>query len=266
VQHLHASEAFDERLNFEHGDLSIRYTYTVCRNFPVMPWIAHFYTGLGAATALAAALAVFNGDYRAAFLWLGLQIAIDATDGVLARALRVKERLPFFDGARLDDIIDYLTYVFVPVLLLLRAELLPAEWGVWVGVAVLLASGYGFSQTAAKIKTTDHFFTGFPSYWNIVALYMYLLETRPLVNAAILLVFALLVFVPLRYVYPSRTVTLRGLTNVMAAGWAVLLIWSVWRLPERGGPWITISLAFPIYYFVLSLWLDWQSRSRAQYS
>jgi phosphatidylserine synthase len=84
-------------------------------------WIAHLYTALGVLCALAATLAVVQSDYRAAFLWLGLQIFIDATDGALARALNVKERLPQFDGARLDDIIDYLTYVFVPVLLTLHA-------------------------------------------------------------------------------------------------------------------------------------------------
>ena len=60
------------------------------------PWLAHAYTGLGAAVALAATLDVIQGDYRGAFLWLGLQIIIDATDGLLARALRVKELLPDF--------------------------------------------------------------------------------------------------------------------------------------------------------------------------
>jgi phosphatidylcholine synthase len=226
----------------------------------ISPWIAHLYTGLGAATALLATLAVVAGDYRAAFIWLGVQIFIDATDGVLARALRVKERLPDFDGARLDDIIDYLCYVFIPVLLLLHAGLLPAGWGVAVGILVLLASAYGFSQTAAKVKTTDFFFTGFPSYWNLVALYMFLLGLRQEVNAAILLIFAVLVFVPLRYVYPSRTVTLSGVTNVFGAVWAILTVWLVWRLPASDGPWVWLSLSFPVYYFVLSFYLDARSR------
>jgi phosphatidylcholine synthase len=224
------------------------------------PWIAHFYTGLGAAAALAAMLAVIDADYRAAFLWLGLQIAIDATDGLLARALRVKERLPHFDGARLDDIVDYLTYVFVPVVLLLHAGLLPARWGVWVGACVLLASGYGFSQSAAKVKMTDYFFTGFPSYWNLVAFYMYLFKLPPAANAVILLLFVVLVFVPLRYVYPSRTQAAAGLTNVFAAVWAILLVWMAWRLPATDSRWTTLSLAFPAYYFALSWWLDRRSR------
>lgn len=224
------------------------------------PWLAHLYTGLGAAVALAATLDVIEGNYRGAFLWLGVQLIIDSTDGLVARALRVKERLPHFDGARLDDIVDYLTYVFIPVLLILHAGLLPASWGVWAGALVLLASAYGFGQTAAKIKTTDYFFTGFPSYWNVIAVYQYVFRLSPSLNAAILIVFAVLVFVPLRYVYPSRTKTLSGWTNVLGASWALLMAWVVWRLPDTSGPWGMLSLVFPVYYLGLSLWLDRRSR------
>ena len=232
------------------------------RPFPVTPWLAHLYTGLGAAVALAATLAVIRGDYRGAFLWLGVQLVIDGTDGLLARALRVKERLPQFDGARLDDIIDYLTYVFIPVLLMLQANLLPAGWGVWVGALVLLASAYGFSHSAAKIETTDYFFTGFPSYWNLVALYVYLFRLPPAVNAAILVAFAVLVFVPLRYVYPSRTRTLSAATNVLGAIWGLQLTWIVWRLPATDLLFIQLSLLFPVYYLILSFVLDRRSRRR----
>ena len=224
------------------------------------PWLAHLYTGLGAGIALLAALAVIAGDYRAAFLWLGLQIFIDATDGVLARALRVKERLPHFDGARLDDIIDYLCYAFIPVLLLLRAALLPERWGVAVGAAVLLASAYGFSQAAAKVKTVDYFFTGFPSYWNLVALYLFLFRFAPEVNAAILLCFVVLVFVPLRYVYPSRTQTLSTVTLAFGALWGVVTLWTVWQLPVVDDRLTWASLTFPVYYFALSGYLDFRSR------
>ena len=227
------------------------------------PWLAHVYTGLGAVAALAAMLAVIRGDYRGAFIWLGVQLVIDATDGLLARALRVKERLPHFDGARLDDIIDYLTYVFVPVLLLLRAALLPPVAGVWVAALILLASGYGFSHSAAKVEAHDHFFTGFPSYWNLVAFYIYLCRLPPAVNAAILVVLALMVFVPLRYVYPSRTRSLSGVTNGLGVAWAVLLAWLVWRLPATDRWAIGLSFVFPVYYLILSLVLDRRSRRAA---
>ena len=228
-----------------------------------LPWLAHLYTGLGVVAALAAALAVIAGDYRGAFIWLGVQIAIDATDGLLARALRVQERLPNFDGGRLDDIIDYLTYVFVPVVLLLHAQLLPQRWGVVVASVVLLASGYGFGQTSAKMKTTDYFFIGFPSYWNLVALYLFVCRLPQEVNAAILLTFAVLVFVPLRYVYPSRTQTLNGVTNVLGAVWALVTMWMVWRLPVIDRRLVALSFVFPVYYFFLSFYLDRRSRRSA---
>ena len=95
-------------------------------------WLAHVYTALGAPLALLATLMVLGGDYRNAFIVLAAATVIDTTDGWLARWLRVKEVLPGFDGARLDDIVDYLTYVFVPVLLMLRAGLLPPGWGALV--------------------------------------------------------------------------------------------------------------------------------------
>jgi phosphatidylcholine synthase len=205
--------------------------------------------------ALAATFAVFEGRFREAFLWLGAACFIDTTDGWLARGLRVTQRLPGYDGARLDDIVDYLTYVFVPVLLIVRADLLPASAGTAVAALVLLASAYGFGQVEAKVATTDHFFTGFPSYWNIVALYLYVWRLPASMNAALLTALALLVFVPIRYVYPSRTVTLKVPTLMLGTLWAVLVIVAVWRLPATDGPWLTLSLVFVVYYGVLSLYL-----------
>ncbi|MEP7116314.1 MAG: CDP-diacylglycerol O-phosphatidyltransferase [Acidobacteriota bacterium] len=216
------------------------------------PWLAHLYTASGAFTALAAALAVHDGNYRVALGWLAAATVIDATDGVLARALRVKERLPWFDGAKLDDLVDYLTYVFVPVFLIVRAALVPPALALWLGSAVLMASAYGFSRVDAKVATTDYFFTGFPSYWNIAALYLYVWRFTPVVNAAILAFLVVMVFVPTRYVYPSRTATWRVATNLLGVMWAVCLVAMIWRLPAVDGPWMLLSLVFPVYYLTLS--------------
>lgn len=225
----------------------------------MIAWLAHLYTALGAVLALVSTLAVFDGSFRGALLALAAATFIDTTDGWLARALRVKERLPGFDGGRLDDIVDYLTYVFVPMLLVLEAGLLPDSWGIWVASLVLLASAYGFSQADAKVSTTDYFFTGFPSYWNIVALYMYVWQLAPGVNAAVLVLLAVLVFVPIRYVYPSRTETLRVPTLILGGTWAVIVVAMVWRLPATDGPWTALSVVFPGYYIGLSLWLHARS-------
>src|SRR4051812_39643180 len=170
------------------------------------------------------------GDYRQAFAWMAVATAIDAGDGVLARAARVKERLPTFDGGKLDDIVDYLTFVFAPAYLVYHARLTPATLAVLIVAAMLLSSAYGFSQAAAK--TSDHFFTGFPSYWNIVVFYLVVVGAPMTVNAAVLIGLAVLVFVPIAYVYPSRTPTLRAWTIVLGLVWAVLVLVMIWQYPH----------------------------------
>jgi phosphatidylcholine synthase len=221
---------------------------------PILPWIAHAYTATGAVWALLATAMTFAHNFRAAFIFLVVATFVDSTDGVLARAFRVKERLPNFDGAELDNIIDYLTYVFVPALIVWQADLVPNAFPVCS--AMLLSSAYGFAHAGAKIERgSDHFFTGFPSYWNIVAVYLYVLQLPQLVNAIILVVLAILVFVPIRYIYPSRTQTLMGPTLILGSTWAALCAWMIFRLPDTSGPWTLLSLVFPIYYVGLSLWL-----------
>jgi phosphatidylcholine synthase len=217
-------------------------------------WLVHAYTASGALLAFAGTLAVFKGRYREAFLFMIAATFVDASDGVLARLARVKEVTPGFDGARLDDIVDYLTFVFLPMLLLYHAGNLPATWA-WLPIgAVLLSSAYGFASTDAK--TEDYFFTGFPSYWNIIAVYLHAARMDPVLNATVLLVLAVLVFVRIGYVYPSRTPVLRGLTNILCGIWGLMIIWIVLEMPAAPS-WLLIgSLYFPVYYTVLSLVLN----------
>ena len=149
-------------------------------------WLVHAFTASGALLAYLALTDAIGGNFRRAFLWLAASTMVDAVDGALARLARVKERTPEFNGSKLDDIVDYLTFVFVPAFIVHGAGLLPdGPVGFVVVAAVLLSSAYGFNREDAK--TADHFFTGFPSYWNIVAVYMVALRLAPGANAAILL-------------------------------------------------------------------------------
>jgi phosphatidylcholine synthase len=221
-------------------------------------WLVHLYTASGALAAFFGTLAVIDGRYKVAFLYMIAATVVDATDGILARVARVKQVLPGFDGGRLDDIVDYLTFVFLPVLLLYKAGCLPAGWSGLVSSVVLLSSAYGFAS--ADAKTSDHFFTGFPSYWNIVALYLYVAGLPPRFNAVLLLVLSVLVFVRFGYVYPSRTPALRTVTIAAGVLWSGLLLAVVLALPERRTGLLTLSLAYPVYYLLLSVAL--QSRRR----
>ena len=219
-------------------------------------WLVHLYTASSAVLALLATRAIFEYRFRDAFFWLGAAIVIDATDGVLARAARVSQRLPWFNGAKLDDIVDYLTYVFVPAVFVWRALLVPEAWTIPVASAMLLSSAYGFNREDAK--TSDHFFTGFPSYWNLVVFYLYLLQAGQTFNTIVLIALAVLVFVPIRYVYPSRTPAWRGVTVALGVLWGIALVVMVWQLPAVSPVLLWTSLLFPAYYVILSLVVGWR--------
>lgn len=215
-------------------------------------WAAHLYTALGLVAAALAAFFIMEGGeagFRAAFALLLAAGAIDATDGWLARRARVNEHAPTVDGRRLDDIIDFQTYTVVPLLLIWRAELLPPGWAPLL-LLPLLASAYGFAQTRAK--TEDGFFLGFPSYWNILAFYLYFLAPPAPANAALIVSLAVLTFVPSRYLYPSRGGPLWRLTTALGALWAVLVVLVIAGAFPDPRPAVLASFVFPAYYMAAS--------------
>src|SRR5207248_3290393 len=174
--------------------------------------------------------------------WMAYTVAIDSVDGTLAHAVGVKQVLPFFDGTRLDDLVDYVTYVIVPALFLLHMHLLPQRAAVVVALCPVLASAYGFCRTDSK--TADHYFTGFPSYWNIVAFYLYTLGWPRALNAAVVLLFAVGVFVPIRYLYPSPTPVLRPLTVGLGLVRGTVVLWSIAHVTTVPRALVVASLAF----------------------
>lgn len=232
----------------------------------LQPWswwraaAVHVYTASGAVLGLLIVLAAIDGAVARA-LWLGLAaLIIDGTDGMLARRFRVKEHIPWFDGAMLDNIVDYLTYVFAPVVLLLQAGYLPdGSTGTLVAALPLVASCYQFCRSDAK--SDDHFFRGFPSYWNVVAFYAIALDLRPGVVSAVIVVCAVLVPVPIGYVYPSRTRELRSLTLALSAVWLGSYAVIVTQLPDPHPFWLLLSALYLVYYLALSLILETRRRT-----
>jgi phosphatidylcholine synthase len=216
-------------------------------------WFVHLYTASGALIAFLTLSLIEQARFQEAFCLMFLAVVIDATDGTLARLARVKEWVPWFDGDRLEDIVDYLNYVFVPAIFLIRAELLPQNGAAWIAAAPVLASAYGFCQKEAK--TSDHFFLGFPSYWNIVAFYLYVLQTSRWINAFYILIFSLLVFVPIKYLYPSRSPVLRNPTVGLGILWAILVLTIIYLLPRPPMLLVYASLLFPAYYMIVSFWV-----------
>ncbi len=216
-------------------------------------WMVHVFTASGAVVGILAMQAISERRFVAALAWMMVTAAIDGVDGALARWRRVKTVLPHFDGALLDNMVDYFTFVLVPAFFLLYADLAPALWRLPLAVIIILASAYQFSRDDAK--TPDHAFTGFPSYWNVVVFYLFLLDWGYAVNVLILLVCAAGVFVRIRYLYPSRTRFLRPLNVGLGMVWALLSFAAFVRYPEGHRPWLLGSFFYIVYYLAVSLWL-----------
>jgi phosphatidylcholine synthase len=216
-------------------------------------WGVHLLTASGAVLALLALAAIHRGRYAEAFAWMAVALAIDSIDGTLARAVAVRTVLPTLDGARLDDVVDYLNYTLVPLALIYASGRLPSPLALPVVAFVLLASAYGFAQTDAK--TNDGYFKGFPSYWNVVAFYIYALDTPQWFGAAALVLFGILVFVPTYYVYPSRSPRFRTITIGLGVVWAITALVILARLEDAPRSLVWASLLYPAYYFGLSVYL-----------
>lgn len=225
----------------------------------------HAYTALGVVLALLMVHFSYAGEVEIV-LWLFLAaMIIDGTDGFLARRFRVKEVLPGFDGALLDNIIDFITYAFAPMVLLWSAGYLPGGWlGAAIASVPLLASCYQFCRSDAK--TEDHFFLGFPSYWNIAAFYLIVLGANPTVTTITLLALTVLVFVPIKYVYPSRTETAWWPTMKLTTLWLGLYAMILVQFPSPSVWLVALSCGYLLYYAALSLRLTLRRRRIAEHA
>ncbi len=178
--------------------------------------------------------AIEEENWRLALLWLLAALAVDGVDGTLARLARVKEKVPRIDGATLDLVVDYLTYVFVPALFIWRAGLVPAALAPALAAAILLSSLYVFAR--ADMKTEDDYFRGFPALWNIVALYLFAVSPGPEAGAAIVALLALMSFAPVHFVHPFRVRDYGLWLPLLAMIWAASsapLLWPEWSPAAR---------------------------------
>jgi phosphatidylcholine synthase len=217
-----------------------------------LAWSAHLLTATGAVWGLFSILAISSHEWLLAFVWMAVAVLVDSFDGLWARRVRVKSVLPKFDGALLDNMIDFLNYVVVPAYFLYESGMLPTQYALPGAALILLASAYQFCQSDAK--TEDHYFKGFPSYWNIMVYYMFILSWSGWVNLAVTVLLSALVFVPIKYVYPTRTAAYQRLTMTLACIWGIVNIVILARYPIYDRWLIWASLLFVVYYCWLSLY------------
>jgi len=226
--------------------------YSISRKLAA--WGVHVYTMLGGVIGMFALLAAADGRYREAFLLLVLTTLIDATDGLMARQVRVWEVLPQFDGSMVDNVIDTLTFLWVPLLIVGHAELLPHP--AWL-IAPVIAGLYAYGQ--ANMKTEDSFFLGFPSYWNVVALYVFWLEPDAIPAVLMVVIPGILTFIPTRYLYPSKNRVLWKWSWGLAMIWLPMIFYLLSQeQPDQTLVWV--SLFYPAYYVIASFWVDFQIR------
>ena len=186
----------------------------------------HLLTATGAVFAMLSMLAAANHQWSLMFLWLVVAFAVDGIDGPLARRFDVKKYAPRFDGVLLDLIIDYLTYVFIPAFALFQSGLLPG-WTGWVTIIVItFASAMYFCD--GNMKTKDKSFHGFPGCWNMVALVMFAIQPNFWIILTVVIVLAIAMFLPLKFVHPVRTNRWRFISLPITLLWIGFAGWSAW--------------------------------------
>jgi phosphatidylcholine synthase len=218
-----------------------------------LAWSVHLFTATGAVCGFLTLLAIFDQNWRAAILWIIVAMFVDGFDGMLARWFHVKEYARGVDGALLDNIIDYLNYVVVAALILIKApNLLPAGFEMIGAFLILLTSAYQFTQVDAKTDQQSFFFKGFPSVWNFLVIYMMLLGLNPWLNFTLIVICNILVFVPVKYLYPSRNTRFRRLTLGLTYLYGALGVWALLQYPSVPQWVVWISLVYVAYYILLS--------------
>jgi len=215
-------------------------------------FLVHCLTASGAAVGLAALLAAAEGQLAVTFAWLGVALVIDAVDGPLARHYEIAKTVPHIDGVALDLVVDFLTYVVVPLVALWRSDLLPPPLSVLLPCVVCAASALYFADR--RMKTPDYWFRGFPAVWNVPVLYLLVLRPDPLVCALVVIAATCLMFAPIVFVHPLRVKHLRPVTLAVTGVWSAAAIAALGQgLSEAGFLIKVLLVATGLYFLVLPL-------------
>ena len=207
----------------------------------------HVLTASGAALAFLALLAAVGGAWELMFLSLGLALIVDGVDGTIARSLKAAELLPRWSGEVLDLVVDFVTYVFVPAYAIAASGLLPPVLAAGAGVLIVMTGAIYFADR--RMKTEDNYFRGFPTLWNVVAFYLFVLKPPSWGTALVVALLALLTFVPFKFLHPFRVARLRLVSMAAIVLWSALAAIALAR-GLAPGPWVTGALAALAAYFL----------------
>ncbi len=224
----------------------------------LLAFSVHVFTSLGIVVGFMAILAIDEERFIDALLLLFITLIIDGIDGTFARMFKTNEVLPNYDGKMIDYVIDFATYAIIPAYFIYSAHidgiyLLPENLRFWGAAIILLVSALYYGKEG--MVSTDYYFVGFPVMWNMVAFYMFLVfDFSPLVNFIAIVGFAIAHFIPLKFMYPSRTPKFKGLNIVITILFIVSNILIIWLHPTVYPILIYISWFTLSYYGIMAVY------------
>lgn len=216
-------------------------------NRVALAWATHAFTLTGAIWASLAVIALHDGHLKLMWLWLGIALIVDGVDGTFARAANVRKYAPNFDGATLDNIVDFLTWTFIPAAFMyLHIDFGSNAMNMAAMIFVCVSSLFCYCNKS--LKTDDHYFMGFPAAWNVVAIIMWIFATGPVFNVVLTLVLGVLTVAPLTFVHPFRVTWMRPLNIAAAAIWVAVTAAMVAIMP-------TIPVWMHVIWYVSGGWI-----------
>lgn len=218
----------------------------------VAAWGVHLYTITGGIIGMFALFEAARGKIENAFLLIILSHLIDATDGLMARAVRVWEVLPNFSGEMVDNLIDIFTYLWLPMFIIWTTDALPSDY--WL-ILPVIAGMYAYGQV--NMKTDDDFFLGFPTLWDAVSIYIVYLNPSEWLAVLIIVIPTVLSFIPLRYLYPSKNSFLSKPSWILALLWIALWIYILVEEPTNRNL-VVVSLFYPAFYLLGSFYANYK--------
>ena len=168
----------------------------------IASWLVHLLTASSGFLALYAAKAAVDRQIHTVLYCVVLTVIIDAIDGPLARLVNVRKHTPNFDGAMLDNVIDFLTWVFIPAFCLVQADMFEPKLSFVLGCLMLISSSYFYG--CADVKAEHNFFKRFPAAWSPIIVCVFTWPVSHEVIIGLIISCAALSFVPIYFVHSLR--------------------------------------------------------------
>ncbi len=221
-----------------------------------LAWSVHAFTASGLVAGFMAILAINEQDWKTAMLWLVACLVIDGIDGTFARMFKVEEVLPYMDGKTIDYVIDFATYAIIPAYFFHQAGLVDEAWRLPCTAIILLVSAIYYGKKG--MVTDDMYFLGFPVMWNMVIFYqVFVFQFPSWGNVLAIIFFAILHFVPIKFVYPSRATRFKKITIAVTVFLILSLTLILYYYPERSIWFNILAIVSGAYYGIMAIYNTW---------